>query len=161
MKRIFLFLAAALAGFVAGIGPIEAKTIWIDEKSPIKVSFDTKGHQFFKGTDGELGTPAEAFLKLVAVKGDEKTILPATQSLKGYVVLKTPSDALEFVRLFTNLDTQYLFKDADWIEVKNGGTDIVEGERGFGEMLNFEYQKFALFGPKVEAAGGGFVIERC
>lgn len=136
--------------------------IWISEKDgPIKVAFDTNGYVFYKGTDGIMGSPVQAFFKLVAVKGDKKIILPKTTSFKSYASLNKPEEALAFVRLFTNLDTHYLFKDSDWIEVFNGKTDILGGEMYPGGVFKNDWEKFGLFEPKITTTADGFLIERC
>ncbi len=50
------------------------QAIWIMEEAPLLVAFDTKGATFYKGCRGILGSPAEAFLKLIAVQGEESAM---------------------------------------------------------------------------------------
>lgn len=130
----------------------------------ISVSFETNGYKFYKGYySGRISETVEAFLKLVAVKDNKQVILPSINSLKGYVILKTNSDALEFIRLFTSLDTHYLFGGAEYIEVKDAGYDDLRqyGGLSYGELTSRKFKEFGLFEPKVQKIQGGFIIERC
>lgn len=132
--------------------------IKIFDKTPVKVSFETNGYVFFKGFKGPFGKPPEAFLKLIAVKDNKKIMLEKTSSLKGYVKIKNDEEALEFVRLFTGINSHYLFDDVNYIEVfeknenKNTYVGLIESEN---------YKKLNLFKPVIIKDKNGFIIERC
>lgn len=126
----------------------------------IKVPFDTNGYVFYQGRKGEGGFPFQAFAKLVAVKGNEKIILPKTTSLKGYVSIKSLEGALAFVRLFTSVDTDYLFEDSPGIEATSKA-DASGGKIGYGQVPQNEWERLKLFEPKIRAVDGSFLVERC
>jgi len=121
----------------------------------ISRAFVREEWKFFKGSDRPLGLPIEAFLKLVAVKGYEQKILRTTTSLKGYVQIKSPNDALSFVRLFTDLDTHYLFEDSEYIEVRPANK-----KTSWGELPVQEFRKLGLKEPSVMKDGEHFVVVR-
>lgn len=143
--------------------------------SQISVSFQTNGYNFYQGNySGRINDPAEGSLKLIAVKDNKQVILPSVNSLKGYVILRTNSDALEFVRLFTSIDTHYLFEGGEGIEVKDAGYDdpmqlrddghgglLQGGGLSYGELTNKKFKELGLFAPKVQKVQNGFIIERC
>jgi|GEM_PF-5830869 len=117
-----------------------ADDIWILEDQAIRVSFDTKGYTFFKGGKGMLNTPIERHLQLVAVKGDDKVVIPTIPDLKGRVVIKSPEEALEFVRLFTAPETHYLFHDSRYIEphLVSATPSIVEYSDDYQKRMNLQ-----------------------
>ena len=93
-----------------------AEDIWILKDQPIRVSFDTKGATFYKGVRGVLGVPMENYLRLIVVQGHDKVEIPTVADLKGRVVIESPEEALDFVRLFTSPATHYLFPDSRYLE---------------------------------------------
>jgi hypothetical protein len=122
---------------------------------PIPVSFDTRGYTFWKGVRGVIGTPVEASLKLVAVKGDEKVEIKTVADLKDRVVIASPEQALGFVRLFTSLDTHYLFDDVGYIEPR-----LARNGPGPGECTA-EYEARMNVRPiSVRQDDDAFVVER-
>ena len=151
---LFLIAISELQGVAVG------HEVWLDKhRGPIKVPFQTNGYVFFQGTDGELGLPAEAFLKLVAVKDNRRTILPCTTSLRGYVKLKNDDEALAFVRLFTSVDSHYLFKDSLGIEIRHVQRPPLVVK--YATMSMKPFKDLRLFDPRVrKTAKGSFVIER-
>lgn len=142
---------------------LDPNFIWLDE--PINVSFNTNGYTFYKGTTGLLGCPVESFLELIAVKADtaveERIILPRTTSLEGYVTISTPSEALEFVRLFTDLETHFLFEDSRYIEIHYSDTDILRGNLSQDRLLNSDFEEFGLFEAITREENNVFIVERC
>ena len=90
--------------------------LWVLKDEAIRVSFKTDGYSLHKGGTGSLGLPVEAFLRLVAVKGNEMIAIQKPSDLAGKVVIENPSQALEFVRLFTSIATEYLFPEIDHLE---------------------------------------------
>lgn len=159
MRKI---LSTLVLLFFASIVSAENLPIWLDKE--VTVSFETNGYKFYSGYYGEMGDPAEAFLKLIAVKDDQKIILQSTTSLKGYVSIKNEEEALEFVRLFTNPETHYLFEDSDWIEIMHSNTDILGGELLPGMLLKSDFEKLGMFEPQVtriKKKTDVFIIKRC
>jgi len=139
-----------------------ADRIWLEK--PLAVPFQTNGYTLYRGTKGcEIGLPPEAFLKLVAVKteldGEKyKIVLPKTTSLKGYAAIKTPEDALALARLFTDLNTHYLFEDSEWLEIAHS---TEKGKLSWAWLPTVEFTRLGLFAPKVKKENNRFVIERC
>lgn len=129
--------------------------IWILDDELIETSFDTSGYTFYKGGTGVLGTPAEAFLRLVAVKGDERLIVETIEALSGYVTIRTPDEALEFGRLFTSVDTHYLFPEVSYVEPV-----YVEGDPGVAEYSDDYADQMRLPAARVSEQSGVFVVER-
>ncbi len=114
--------------------------IWILEDEPIHVSFNTNGYSFYKGGRGLLGRPVEAYLRLIAVKGMGKIEISNFSDLKGRVAIKSPYDALEFVRLFTSIETHYLFPEIHYIEPAVAVDTPGPGEytEEYGVLMNLE-----------------------
>ena len=155
-----ILLCLLVAGDVPDAPP--ESDIWIDEDSgAIKVPFETNGYTFFQGEDGEGGgLPLEAFLKLVAVKGNRRTILHRTTSLRSYVKLKNGNEALAFVRLFTDENSHYLFKDSLGIEIRHVPSALSAFVKN-ATMSTSRFKELGLFDPRVrKTANGSFVIER-
>ena len=78
-------------------------------KEEIEVSFGIDGYRFYKGYRDEFdawGVPAEIFLTLIIVKGDQKSIC---SSMEGCVHLQNTDQALEFVHLISHPRTWFLF----------------------------------------------------
>lgn len=125
-----------------GVNEMEDE-IYILEDKPVHVSFANDFDAFFKGGRGILGTPLEAFLRLIGVQGDRKIEIEKIDDLKGKVSITTPDEALEFVRLFSSFDTHYLFKEMQYVE-----------------PTPTDYQTHQLKPPQVAPQGNGFLIER-
>jgi hypothetical protein len=132
-----------------------ADEIWILESEPIQVSFDTKGYMFYKGGRGILGSPIESYLRLVAVKGEDKIEILIVSDLKERVVIKSPDEALEFVRLFTSIETHFLFKDIHSIEPR-----VADDAPGIGEYTEEYERRMGLEPVRSSVEGDSFVIER-
>jgi hypothetical protein len=132
-----------------------ADDIWIFQDQPIPVSFDTRGSSFYRGGRGILHTPVETNLRLTYVKGGEKTLLLRVSDLEGKVCLDTPGQALEFVRLFSAIDTHYLFPDYPYMEPREG-----EDQTGPGEYAPSYTAKVNLAAPGARREGEAFIVER-
>jgi hypothetical protein len=126
------------------------------QEEPLAHSFFLPGRRFFRGCRETLGFPVEAFLKLVVVEDGKKKLLPKTGDLKGHVKIDSPEKALEFVRLFTDLETHYLFEDSRCIEVRP--TD--SGVPGYGELPRPEFERWKLVLPVTARIGAGFQVTR-
>lgn len=132
-----------------------SEEIWIDERQPIRVAFDTNGYKFYKGSRGVLGTPAQAFQRLIAVKNGDKVEISSVEDFQSIVTITSPEQALEFVRLFTSLDTHYLFPEVDYLEPCRA-----QGEPRAGEY-DREYERgMNLKLPSAQAENGSFIVER-
>lgn len=114
--------------------------IWILEKEPIRVSFSTKGYDFYKGGRGLAGFPVKSYLRLIAVKGKNKAEISGVPDLKRYVSIEKPNEALEFVRLFTSIETHYLFPEIHYIEPAVAVDTPRPGEytEEYGVLMNLE-----------------------
>lgn len=132
-----------------------ADELWIDGNQLIPVTFDTKGYKFYKGARGPLGTPVQAFLRLVAVKGEDKVEISSVEDLRQFVTINSPEQALEFVRLFTSIDKHYLFPAINYIEPRRA-----RGQPGVGELTAEDEKRLNLEPPKVRAEDDTFIVER-
>ena len=132
-----------------------ANRLWVLDDKPIQVSFDTKGYSFYEGGTGILGSPVEAHLRLVAARGDQKIEIPSASDLKGRVVIRSPEEALEFVRLLTSPGTHYLFPDIDYVEPAeaDGAPAPWAYTEDYARRMNLEP-------PRVRREGADFIIER-
>ena len=119
--------------------------IYILEDRPVPVSFANKFDAFFKGGRGILGTPVEAFLRLIGVRGDRRIEIEKVEDLEGQVSITTPAEALEFVRLFSSFDTHYLFPKMQYVEPT---------------ATDYETKKDQLEPPRVVPERDGFLITR-
>jgi len=127
-----------------------------EKERPVPLSSLIDGWQLYEG-EGELtGVPREAFARLFAVRGDEEHILYRTTSLAGYVRIRTPEQALEMVRLFSSVETGYLFEDFGEVEIR-----MAAGEPELGEITEEEYRRLGIAAPTVTRHGSWFVITRC
>jgi len=132
-----------------------AEALWVLEDKPIPVSFKTQGYSFYKGGSGVLGSPMEAYLRLVAVKGNQKSEIQKPSDLAGKVVIDSPGQALEFVRLFTSPATEYLFPRIKLVEPFLAPND------GGGVEYTDEYRlRVNIKGPTARQEDEFFVIER-
>ena len=132
-----------------------SQDLWILDDEPIEVSFDTKGYSWFKATSGGLGDPSEAFLRLIAVKQDEQIVIQTIPDLAGRVIIRSPEEALEFVRLFTSVATHYLFPDSQYLEAReaDNGPGAGEYSKTYGEEMN-------LKPPVARHEGDVFLLDR-
>ena len=77
----------------------------------IDVGLPRSGYRLIPGYAGHLGLPVEVFLRLYAVKGDEKRLIANPGDLSGIVTSIDDEDAAwRFLHLFTSPDTHYLFQ---------------------------------------------------
>lgn len=129
--------------------------IWLQEDQPVHVSFDTGGYTLYRGTRGILGTPAEAYLRLFAVQGEEKREVSSPAALQGLVSIEEPAQALDFVRLFTNLETHFLFPGLGLVEPR-----LASGTPRPGEHTG-EYARQAGLSPaSARQEGESFIVEQ-
>jgi hypothetical protein len=152
----------ALSALVSCATTTEGLEPWVLDDEPVYLSSLVGGWRLFKGyevkADGPVvGTPAEAFLKLVAVCDGVARICRTPHDLRGLVRLSSTNDALAFVRLFSDCDTFYLFGDDGFMEV--APTD--SPERSFAEISRAEFGRLGLYPPRVQRVPAGFVISRC
>lgn len=129
--------------------------VWIFENKPIPVSFNTDGYVYYQGGRGLLGSPTEAHSRLVAVKGEDRILIPSVADLKGRVVIKGPAKALSFVRLFTAIETHYLFPDSHLVEPREA-----HGSPGPGEYTPAYGQRMGLMPARARREGHSFIVER-
>jgi len=113
MKPIAIFLL--ICAVTVHCDPA-ADFIWVSEHE-VKCSVFKPEYRFYEGCQGELGRPPEAFMRLVAVRGESKYLLNTRTGLVGFVAITNKQQALDFVRLFSRKETHYLFDDADFLEL--------------------------------------------
>lgn len=133
---------------------------WHELEPEVKISFLQSGYKLIKAYDGKRGEPAEAYLKLFAVKDNEKRAINTSQGLQGVVQIKSKEDALSFVRLFTSVDTHYLFRDLNIIEATR--SDANNGER-FGSVWPYWFGSKGerkLQPVSIKQEGSDFLIQR-
>lgn len=84
----------------------------------IEIPFSIDGYRFYQGFRNtfDAGTvPVEICLTLIIVKGDEKIL---DSDIEGYVHLQNADQALEFVRLLSDITTWFIFP-APGIEINH------------------------------------------
>jgi hypothetical protein len=83
----------------------------------IQSGFVLRGHRLIPGSEGEVGLPLEAFLRLYAVRGTEKPIrIDGPADLAPLVSsIDDEEAAWRFLRLFTAPETSYLFHKDCWL----------------------------------------------
>jgi hypothetical protein len=129
------------------------------EEREIKVRFDLGGHRLIPGCSGVLGEPIEHFLELYAVSADHTVRISSPTDLARITrAVRSPAEALEFVRLFTSPRTHYLFdRERVSIDLVVAGTD----PRGFGVIGRELAQRLALPPDHVSSEAAAFRIDRC
>ena len=131
------------------------KPIWLLEDEPIRVCFDSHGYAFYKGASEIIGTPIEAFLRLIAIKGDERIEVQCVNDLKRLVTIRSPEEALEFVELFTSLKTHYLFPTISYLE-----PEVTDDVPGVGQYTKEYAKRLKIEATKSRQEGESFVIVR-
>ncbi len=127
---------------------------------PIPVSFTTNGYTLSTGYSGELGEPIEASMFLYAVKDGKafKKINKMEDLAKLGITINTKDEALDFLRLFWDKKTNYLFeKKTDRLLILNMIGD--EEEIEFASIKESDFKKLDLRETKVVASGKNFIIE--
>jgi hypothetical protein len=129
--------------------------------SPVALSSLLPEWRFYQGVrrSGFIGYPMEPRLKLIAVSATKRRVLLYHTSLKGYVKIGTQRQALEFVRLFTNEHTTYLFKEPN----RRGWFLEVRPTRKLpylGELPAAEFRKLGLAKPVVSRLDKDFIVDR-
>ena len=116
------------------------------------------------------------FLVLFAihVKRREVRLVRDYADLRGLVEVRTPAQALEFVRLVTAYETFHLFWDKDdylgdrsAMEINpflEDAFEVIEettDERDVGSLPPSTYRRLGMHRPTVLRRGNSFVIRRC
>lgn len=126
--------------------------------NPVNCSAFLPAYEYREGCEGLLGFPVEAFLRLVVVHGREVRLLNTTTSLVGYVAITNEAQALEFVRLFSERSTHYLFDDSEYIElsrVNTNGAVVFDVARAKAAGVPVDD-----LSPHVTRLGNGFTVCR-
>lgn len=123
---------------------------------PIAVQFDTSGYEFYEGAAGPIGVPEEAFLQLVAVRGDERLLVDDMETLESLVEIHSAEEALDYVRLLTAPETHYLFPFIRYVEPMEAD----RGEPGPGEFSADSPHVAELKDAEASRQGADFIIER-
>src|SRR5439155_26845333 len=112
--RKFSMLACLLLVFTGCclVGRQRLKSGDVSESRGVSCPFELGGWRLLLGTEGTIGDPVEAFTHLYAEKGgsflriDDPTDLNRVSGIR----VRTPSEALALVRLFTSMDTYHYFR---------------------------------------------------
>jgi len=163
--RLYLLLAALGACpplLAACHGAPHGDPAWESSRYVIDVDWDERvalrclihGYSLYRGCDG--GVPREAFLKLVLVRDGGMRVIHSLGDLHGYVRIKNAEEALEFVRLRTNVDTGYLFKSEAYYEI----TEAKQASPGFCEIDAADFVRLRVQTPQVTHCADGFKIVR-
>ena len=129
------------------------------EERELKVGFDVAEYRLIPGCIGELGEPIEQFLHLYGVSPQDMVRIATPVDLSRITrAVRSESEALEFVQLFTAPQTHYLF---DQPRVLIDLTIADTEPRGFGVIDRGLAQRLALRVPQVAAENGAFHIDRC
>lgn len=81
----------------------------------INIDLPMSGHRLIPGYSGQIGLPLEIYLRLYAVKDEEKTLIAAPGDLSRFVKrIDGEEAALRFLRLFTAPDTHYHFQRGNY-----------------------------------------------
>ncbi len=86
----------------------------------IHLDLPLSGYRLIPGYSGKVGLPFEIYLRLYAVKGDEKNLIAGPPDLSRFVTSVADENAVwRFLRLFTFPDSHYLFqKDVYTIDLE-------------------------------------------
>jgi len=129
------------------------------EEREIEIHFDTGAYRLIPGCTGTLGEPLENFLDLYGVSPDAVVRISTPEDLARITrAVRSPAEALEFVRVFTSPRTHYLF------ERRRVLIDLTESDaamRGFGVIDRALSQRLSLPAAHVVEGTGVFDVERC
>src|SRR6266852_2779104 len=127
-------------------------------KDTVKLSALKSGYELFRGGYG-LGLEPTVINYLVAVHDNKRRLLARPEALRGYLEVRDSAQALEFARLFTGLNTYYLFRDANPDNIYIEVTAAV-GKSSYGEMPREMFTKLGLKPPFVVSDASHFYITR-
>jgi hypothetical protein len=143
---------------VVVIADIKTDAIKESRKDTVRLSSLKPEHRLFRGGYG-FGHQPVSMNYLVEVYDKRRRVIMRPSGLKGSVLIKDTTQALEFVRLLTNLETYHLFKyaspDVAFIEVKDAA-----GKPSYGEMPQEQFKKLGLKSPIVKADESHFFVTR-
>jgi hypothetical protein len=84
----------------------------------LKCGFTAPSVDLFRGhTGNQVFAPIEAGMGLVMRANGKVSVIRTIKDLRGHVRIKSPEDALQFVRLTTSLETGFLFEHDEWVEI--------------------------------------------
>ena len=134
------------------------------------------GWQLFTGHGRTVGAPDRVFRVLFAVHVERREVRLVRDyaDLRGLVEIRTPAQALEFVRLVTDYETFHLFWDKDDYLGDRSASEIdafledafevieeTTDERDWGSLPASTYRRLGMHRPIVFRRGGDYVILRC
>lgn len=125
----------------------------------ILIDLPLSGHRLIPGYSGHIGLPMEIYLRLYAVKAEEKTPIAAPDDLSRFVErIDDEEAAWRFLRLFTGPDTHYLFQRGFYtidLRVGRPGSESAVGMISPGESQRLRYQQ-----PEIKLVDDGYLAER-
>ena len=143
---------------VTVVAEINSDVIHESRKDSLKLSSLKPGYMLYKGGYA-LGTGHPLTNSLVLVHDKKRRLILRSTNLKGSVLLQDSSQAIEYARLFTNIETFYLFKDPSpdnsFIELRPA-----TGKPSYGEMTKEELKRLGMRSPWVVHDADHFYITR-
>jgi hypothetical protein len=120
------------------------KAINLLEDQEVQLGLPLSGYRLIPGYTGHLGLPVEIYLRLYAVKDQEKRLIASPDDLSRIVTHIDDQDAAwRFLRLFTAPATHYLFQKGLYtidLEVSSPGLQTGEGmiSREVAQRIGFQ-----------------------
>lgn len=138
---------------------IKASLIYENPKEPVLLSSLKPGCGLFKGRYGLVNDARLPLTNLVLIRHDDKRLISRAGGLHGSVAIGSADQALEFVRLFTGLNTYAYFRgltpDQSYIEVRPTG-----GKPGIGELAADRAKRLGIAGPVVTNDESNYYVTR-
>jgi hypothetical protein len=105
-----------------------------------------------------VGAPWAAFLRLAIVRGGHFSPVAWPGDLRGSVRLKTPQDALSFIRLFSSVDTYDRFSEYGWLEIEQVGPASSSQPTRFAcaRVPKADFARLGLCDAQIEECEEGF-----
>lgn len=122
----------------------------------IRRGYIQSGLHLTKQYDAQVEKPSVPVLRAIAADGMVRRTILTPYDLEGLVHLKTPQDALDFVRLFSARETRFLFRNTNFIEIYN---KVPPREEGLG-MDMYLNEKHRLSDPIVKKTREGYSVNR-
>lgn len=164
MKTIKLLLGACFFLALATFGYSSDKSLEgnypsikeiTNQGQRIKVPFDIGRYKIYAYYSGNV-LPPEADSVAYAISNNKIIKIKDTEDLSSIInKINTPAEALEFARLFTNAETEFLFKDPNV-----NGIELLEEEKYITKIPNGLWFKLKDLQASVIKSKEGFRISR-
>ena len=123
----------------------------------ISVSALPPGYRLVPGTEGSLGLPIEAFLRLYAVdaSGTAKRVETLSDVLALVKEVRSEMEALQLLQLETAPDTHFLFKNSRYLDVH-----VCTPIERVGDMTEAAAVAAGYRNPSLEVVEDGYQLSR-